>query len=227
MKITKLKLHTNNLQQTIAYYSDILLLPIVELKRFSVTFQAGTTQLTFIEVDKPLEVYHFAFNIDPKYIKSALVWAKDNVKVITNTTGELITHFDNWKAKSIYFTDNNGNLLEFIARQELKSILSTSENSDEFAPDKILNVSEIGLVYDQPIERAEELIANYELNYFVRSTPTADFLALGDDMGLLIMVTPHRNWFPTTIQAKPGYCKIELNNNDQLITIESCTAPAS
>lgn len=218
MKITHITLQTNNLQATLDFYTATLKLPILSQHANSITLQAGDTTLTFIAEEKKVEVYHFAFNIPSNQLSNALVWAKVHLNLIENYEGNLVTTFENWKSQSVYFTDNNGNLLEFIAREDIQVVVD-----EAFSPTQILTISEMGIVVEKPMVQAEKLIKKHNLVYFDKAEPTEQFLALGDDQGLLIMVTPNRNWFPTTIEAQPTVAQIEIQQDANIISIESTT----
>ena len=60
----------------------------------------------------------------------------------------------NWNSHSVYFKDAAGNVLEFIARRDLKNSVEGEFNSSH-----ILNVSEIGLPSEDVIGLANELCA--------------------------------------------------------------------
>ncbi|MGL4582569.1 MAG: VOC family protein, partial [Flavobacterium sp.] len=117
MNILSINIQTNQLEKSKEFYTEVLELPIIELLEESVTVQAGDTILTLEETADKVNVYHFAFNIPSNQLQSALAWAKEHLTLIENIEGNLVTTFETWKAQSIYFTDNNGNLLEFIARE--------------------------------------------------------------------------------------------------------------
>ena len=69
-----------------------------------------------------------------------------------------IAQFENWNANAVYFYDNNGNILEFIARHDLQNNQFTPFNSES-----ILNISEIGIVSEAPLELANQLIDKHGL----------------------------------------------------------------
>ncbi|WP_025124947.1 VOC family protein [Myroides odoratimimus] len=216
MYILNLDIETNQLEETKAFYTEVLDFDIIEETKESFAVQAGETILTFKEVDNPVNVYHFAFNIPSNQIEGALIWSREHVDLIENVEGNVVTHFEAWKAKSIYFTDNNGNILEFIAREDI--LLSLN---GPFDPVQITCISEIGVVVKQPMVVAEKLIEEYSLSYFKKAEPTEQFLALGDDQGLIIMVTPDRNWYPTNIPAKFTNSEMIVENNEMMISLKS------
>ena len=124
-----------------------------------------------------------------------------------------IADFINWHAKSFYFLDPAGNILEFITRFDLK------DNADEpFTSKHIRNVSEIGLVL--PVENFDgdvnKLFSQYPLSYFDKQPPLPHFRAVGNDEGLFIIVPENRVWFSTkdtTSQIFPMEILFKENNN--------------
>ncbi|MDM1348313.1 glyoxalase [Myroides marinus] len=216
MNILSINIQTNNLEVSKQFYTEVLQLPIIESLEENFTLQVGQSILTFEQTDVNVEIYHYAFNIPSNQIENALVWAKAHLSLIENVEGNLVTTFETWKAKSIYFTDNNGNILEFIAREDIQVNVQ-----GDFSPSQIINISEMGIVTEQPMVQAEKLIADYGLSYFEKNEPTEQFLALGDDHGLLIMVTPNRNWYPTSIAAQFTPAEIMIESNELVVSLLS------
>lgn len=216
MNILSINLQTKELNKSKQFYTEVLDLTLIESLEESFTVQAGETILTFEQTENNVEVYHFAFNIPSNQLENALAWAKTHLNLIENYEGNLVTTFENWKSQSIYFTDNNGNLLEFIAREDIQ--VNVQGN---FSPSQIINISEMGVVTEQPMVQAEKLIADYGLSYFDKAEPTEQFLALGDDNGLLIMVTPNRNWYPTSIAAQFTPAEIMIESNELVVSLLS------
>lgn len=127
----------------------------------------------------------------------------------------MIADFETWNANSVYFFDTDGNLLEFIARQDLNN-----EESSEFNSNQILNISEIGIVRAKPGEYGKELIEKFDLKLFEKNQYSELFTAVGDDNGLLIIVKNNRIWFPTEIPAKSNWTNITLAESGKETTIE-------
>ncbi|WP_297097230.1 hypothetical protein [uncultured Draconibacterium sp.] len=216
MKILSLELPTNNLKQTERYYSDVLELKIHDLSSNSVSYSIGHSVLHFTEKEEA-GAYHFAFTIPCNKINEALQWLSSKLDLMKNNAGEYITDFTNWNAESIYFFDNNNNILEFIARHDLQN------SSDEpFSGNSILSVSEVGIVSEKPIVLAEQLINEHGLYYFVKGTKRDDFVVLGDDNGLVVISGTDRNWYPTNQLAKRQELKmkVQVNNTFREITVD-------
>ncbi|CAM3534153.1 VOC family protein [Flavobacterium chungbukense] len=211
MKLEQIQIQTNNILKTTAFYQDVLELPIIEKSENSVCIQAGNSVLKFVENTNFNSIYHFAFNIPENKLEEAIEWCKNKVDVIVIEDQNVIANFENWNAHAVYFYDNNGNLLEFIARHDLNNSQTAAFNSKS-----ILNISEIGIVNENPLELGNQLIAKHNLNFFSKNENTEAFAAIGDDEGLLIMVRPNRNWYPTQTPSENNKTevKLEINGNN-------------
>lgn len=214
MDIISIELLTNNLEKTTAFYQEILDFEVVTKNQHEVIFRVGTSLLRFTENLSFNTIYHFAFNIPQNQVKSALSWLHNKVEVILDTNKQPITQFENWNAQAVYFYDDNGNILEFIARRDLND-----HSSESFSSNLIRCVSEIGLVCDEPLALAEELIQQNRLNYFEKGPILSDFTALGDHNGLLILSKTGRNWYPTQHPAQKNTVSVKFNSNSKVHTL--------
>ena len=209
MKLEQIQIQTNNIQETTAFYQDILDLPIIEKNSKWVTIQAGNSILKFIENAAFNSIYHFAFNIPENKLDEAIEWCKNKVGLIVIEDQNVIANFETWNANAVYFYDNNGNLLEFIARHDLDN--TATEN---FSSKSILNISEIGIVTENPLELGNQLIEKHALEFFSKNNNSDVFSALGNDEGLLIIVKPNRNWYPTQTPTQTNPTEIRIQNNE-------------
>ncbi|OXB25059.1 glyoxalase [Flavobacterium tructae] len=208
MKLQHLQIQSNNIQETAAFYQNVLNLPILEKDSRSVTIQAGESVLQFIENLQLDSIYHFAFNIPQNKLQEAIQWATNKVDLIVIEDTTVIANFENWNANAIYFYDNNGNILEFIVRYDLNNA-----QTEPFSSQSILNISEIGILNENPLVLANQLITQHNLEFFRKNDNSELFAALGDDEGLLIMVRPGRNWYPTQIPSESNTTEVRLENN--------------
>lgn len=215
MKLQNIQIQTNNIEQTALFYQNTLGLPILEKNSEYIVIKAGNSTLKFVENSDFNSIYHFAFNIPENKLDEAIEWCKTKVDLIIIEDQNVITNFENWNAHAVYFYDNNGNLLEFIARHDLNN-----SQKEEFSSKSILNVSEIGIVNENPLELGNQLITKHDLNFFTKNTNSEAFAALGDDEGLLIMVRPNRNWYPTQTPSESNKTDIILENNGKIIDLK-------
>ena len=214
MKLEQIQIQTNNIQETTAFYQDILGLSIIEKNSKWVTIQAGNSILKFIENAAFNSIYHFAFNIPENKLDEAIEWCKNKVGLIVIEDQNVIANFETWNANAVYFHDNNGNLLEFIARHDLDN--TATEN---FSSKSILNISEIGIVTENPLELGNQLIEKHALEFFSKNNNSEVFSALGNDEGLLIIVKPNRNWYPTQTPSQSNPTQIRIQNDENIFEL--------
>lgn len=208
MKISELTIRTNNLSETENFYSTTLGFKMIEKTQKLISFLVGDSTLIFENSNQGENPkYHFAFNIPFNKLEESMAWISRKIPMMETDEGYVV-HFDNWKAKSIYFYDNNQNILEFICREDLKN---SSEN--EFTTESILNINEVGIVAEKPLELADEIIQKAKIDFFSKGPKREDFVALGDDEGLFVISNPDRNWFPTKDLAEKQKTKVKILAN--------------
>jgi hypothetical protein len=196
MLLKEIILQTNHLALVHAFYQEVLLLPVMQYNSKTVAIAAGQTKLVFQAGNSSVNpFYHFAFNIPSNKIEEALYWLRDKIELpwMEDYKG-YIAEFTNWHARSVYFIDPAGNIVEFIARFDLND-----DASEQFSASQIRNISEIGLVFSNAEfdKQVKKLLGNFHLAYFLKQQPMPQFRAIGDDEGLFITVPEYRNWYPT------------------------------
>ncbi len=196
MLLTKVQLQTNHLSALHNFYKEVLELNTVHSDKKSIVITAGKSKLIFKEVDANINpFYHFAFNIPSNKIEEAFEQMKQKVELLWLEDYEgYIADFVNWHAKSFYFLDPAGNILELIARFDLDDFVE-----EKFSSVHIRNVCEIGLVLsaDNFQNDVDKLMLKYSVPYFNKQPPLPQFKAFGDDEGLFIIVPENRVWFST------------------------------
>ena len=192
MDITYLELPTKDLHIQWEYYSSVLELP-VRMFEVGLEVMAGNTTLLFTKADSDFDgAYHFAFNIPENQFHAAKKWISSRVPLLHDETGKEEFASESWNSDSIYFKDSAGNVLEFIARHNLKNVVD-----EDFDSSQILNVSEIGLPSEDVISWANELCTKLNLSVF-KQEPNENFTPVGDDNGLLILPLKNRIWIPNS-----------------------------
>lgn len=191
MRIHELRLPTTDLVAQLAFYRDVLSLPVVASTSEHFAVQAGATRLIFTTAGETEPVYHFAFNIPRNQFTSARIWIEARVPLIPDANGATTWHFDGWNADLLYFYDPAGNIVEFIARQTLDY-----ERPAPFGSDDIQCVSEIGLAVDDVRASVADMSARLHIPVY-DGEGSDSFSALGDEHGLLIVVRKGRAWYPT------------------------------
>lgn len=215
MEILEIELLTNDIEATVRFYAEILGLEIISRNKDWVTFATGATKLTFrfSKTEKP--VYHFAFDIPNNQLLEAFEWAESRTEILEVIPPNKIADFYNWNAKSFYFYDNNGNILECIARFNLEN-----KSEEPFDGTSIVSISEIGFVAKNVSELCDELVGKYGLPVFSMQPKLDKFIVLGTETGLFILAAEGKYWYPTTIKAKSFWTKVVFSNNGKKQEIE-------
>ncbi len=208
MHILKLEILSNDLDKTAAFYNQTLGLPVTAKNGTGISFSAGATELCFKLTTSQRPVYHVAFNIPHNLLSEALAWMEKKVEIIDAEPGTKIADFINWNAKSFYFFDYNGNILEFIARHNLPN-----QSPAAFDTNAIECVSEIGLAADDVAATCNEIMAAYDIPVFSMQPRLPNFIAMGNDHGLLILSKVNRNWHLTQSPAQKHYTKVLVSHN--------------
>lgn len=190
MKITRLELLSSDLRAQRDFFADVLELP-VNLTSSALEVKAGETDLVFKQAWSDFEgAYHFAFNIPENQYEAAKKWITSRIPVLRDKNGQEDFESKTWESISLYFLDAAGNVLEFIARHNLRNAVN-----EEFGSGQILNISEIGLPSGDVISLANELCKRLGLSVF-KQEPNESFTPVGDDDGLLILPIQERIWMP-------------------------------
>jgi catechol 2,3-dioxygenase-like lactoylglutathione lyase family enzyme len=215
MNILEIELLTDALDETELFYNNIIGLKTISKSNSSISFAAGATQLTFRPSENLSPVYHFAFDIPNNKLTEAFAWIAKKTEILDVVPPQKIADFYNWNAKSFYFYDNNGNILEFIARFSL-------DNASEkpFDGTSIVSVSEIGFVAKNVSQLSDVICKKYDLSIFPKQPKLNKFIVLGTDTGLFILVEENRDWYPTDKKAKSFWTKVLFLNNEKTRQIE-------
>ena len=177
------------------FYGQTLGLAVIDEGAERFTVRAGASRLSFVAATDGAS-YHLAFNVPENAIERAAAWLTERVIPIFEHNGqEIVTQSPLWDAHSVYFPDPDGNVVEFIARHRLR------DGVDEaFDPGQHVRcVSELGLPVDDVAAVVERLEREAALVRYGNTTP--EFVPLGDERGLLIVVSRGRIWFPTKTPA--------------------------
>lgn len=194
MKITELMLETHCLKRMMDFYSNVLGFKLLDANEEAFTFQAGFTRFTFKRnrnLARPF--YHFAFNVPANLFLDSVSWLSERgVQFLPAQDGEiLIEQGSRWNAHSGYFHDPAGNIAEFIARHRLPGT-----ETQQFSVDQVMGVSEIGLPVTNSPNTVQELRSHCGVD-MPHDENDPDFVGLGSDEGLLIVVNHKRPWFPS------------------------------
>ncbi len=205
MMFHHVQLLTSDLTRQLEFYRDVLGLSVLEQSNNSVTFQVGASKLEFVQDERDV-FYHFAFNVPSHQFVEAEIWLEERTPIIQDTSARHKFHSQNWNADMVYFYDALGNVVELIARHDLKS-----EASEPLSARSLECVSELGIVSDnvpQTVERIQALV-NAPL---YRAVMDEQFVPVGDETGLFIVVKKNRIWFPETNAAMIAPFKVKIAN---------------
>jgi hypothetical protein len=194
MEVKQLILQTSAIKKLTEFYETVMELPVALSGETEVKIRIGSTELVF-KPGTSDPFYHFAINIPANKIEEAKAWLNGRVDLIwMEDYKNDISDFVNWHAKSVYFFDPAGNILELIARFDLDNKTYKTFSSAQF-----LSISEVGLVFkeNELDKKADDLLEQYQLSYFDKQPPLPQFKAIGNDEGLFIIVPENRSWYPT------------------------------
>lgn len=190
--IKELILYTVDIEKTFDFYSKKLKFKVFEYNNFSFKiFITKNNTITFKTTDKLLNLYHLAFNIpnnkiewNKEYYEGVLSWIEYNNKKII----DLVC----WGERSLYFYDNNGNILEFITRED---------NVE-------MTIGEIGIPMNNILMKRDKIKEILNLSFYKENCMNSNFFSLGSNKGILIFVEEGKTWFPTSIKAH--FCEMEI-----------------
>jgi catechol 2,3-dioxygenase-like lactoylglutathione lyase family enzyme len=217
MKIKKLEIATADIGKQLHFYRDLLALEIRDQEESSFKIVVGSSILKFRQ-DTNFTPYHIAFHIPDKQEEKALAWLKKRVSILKNDQDEIVD-FSAWDAKSVYFYDEDKNIMEFIARGNLNKPVS-----EVFSEKSLLGIAEIGLATDDIEGKFNFLHRQCELEVFDGNFEK--FCAIGDHQGLFITINKNlKDWFPTGDKAFSSDFRIEFSHkgsNYDLDFINDC-----
>lgn len=212
MHFKKLALSCYNQQDQKHFYTKTLGMPLKAESTKGFKIQAGATELHFRE-SADFRPYHFAFNISSFQEKEALAWLKERVGILP-LEGEALVDFSNWNAWSIYFYDADKNIVEFIARRNLKL-----ESEGPFGPQAIHEVSEIGMPVADVASAFQQINQKLGLPKFDGSFKR--FGAIGGEHALFICIDKNqKKWIPTNAKAFSAPFRVELSIRENTFELD-------
>ena len=191
VKIEQIELYISNYKETVSFYKNVLEFRCISENNIVTNFQTGSSVLTLHKAENHSYYYHFAFNIPPNLFNEAKRWIQQRISLATEE-GEDEVQFVESKAKSFYFEDPAGNIVEYIARE------TTAPATEEiFTPMHVVDISEIGLTSQdikKDIERIQKLGISSKNNEPISYDQYLNFMGDYED-GVYIIVAPvGRRW---------------------------------
>jgi catechol-2,3-dioxygenase len=209
MKITNLKLYTNNLDLEKEFYTKTLGFELISESLNHFTIKIGWSKLTF-EKSKKEHKYHYCFLIPSNKLNEGMEWLQKRIDIVAIDNGRKTQVFESWNAESFYFFDKSGNLAEFIVRYDLKN-----ESVANFDTSQVLGVNEIGLPSKNVAETNRVLEKELKTKFW-KGDPER-FGTNGTQEGLILLPNYEMKdiWFPTSlkIQPEPFLAIIENDGN--------------
>ncbi|MEM1217690.1 MAG: glyoxalase [Bacteroidota bacterium] len=200
MKIEKLTLYTNQLEEQKGFYTQSLELPLTSETTDSFTVQVGSTQLTWV-ADTQAWLYHYCFLIPANQIEAAQTWLAERMPLLEVSPGQFVQWFEHWNARSVYFLDGAGNIGECIVRYGLEN-----DSKEPFSHEALLQVNEIGTPSQGKVRELHETLLQ-QIGTELWKGDLERFATNGDEEGLFLLINNQMKdaWFPTDLfpQACP------------------------
>lgn len=175
---------------------------MTERHQGSVEVQVGATRVELHEVNIARATLHLAWRVPPGSFDAAAKWIGRHVRLLERD-GKTEFAFDRlWRARSAYWRDDNGDVLEIIEHPPVSS------SSGQFDAGMVLGVDEVGIAVediDKDVPAIEDSLGVRRLGGASRS-----FVPVGDDEGKLIVVSSGRAWFPTSATAEVAPIEVAL-----------------
>jgi catechol 2,3-dioxygenase-like lactoylglutathione lyase family enzyme len=192
VRITSAAIPVRNADATSRFFLEVLGLPVGLTDDGTVEVQVGSSRLELRHDDEAVGGHHLALAVPEQAFGDARDWLLQRADVLTDEEG--IDEFEGpeaWDSRSVYFAGPEGAVLELIAHRR-----RDEPYDPPFTSGSILRISEVGVAVDDVPAAVAGLLLETGLQPF--GTPSAEFAAVGDAEGLLIVVPSGRPWFPTS-----------------------------
>ncbi|WP_415854607.1 VOC family protein [Sinomonas sp. G460-2] len=203
MHISSVAFDSGDLARAESFYGSVLGLPTIH-DDGALTIRAGSSLLTLREGPIGPGRQHLAFTIPRLLFDGAKQWAIDRVRLLCDDEGkdefEASSH---WNARSLYFEDPDGNILEFIIRRDI-----VDNRGGQFRPERIQSISEIGVAAEDVPGTTSQVESVLGITGY--GGGASAFQPVGDLEGLLILVAPGRHWFPTKTPNAAGRLTVHI-----------------
>ncbi|MFS2030950.1 MULTISPECIES: hypothetical protein [unclassified Curtobacterium] len=205
MRIRQVQLATRSLDDTARCYERLGCAVLADDDSVRVT--VGASQLVFRELDGMTGAHHLAFTIPTGTFADAKRRVAEVATVLGADGADEFEGPAGWDSRSVYFEGPDRQLLELIERRELPDG-NAAPTAGQGAPATgqaaplaplFVSVSEVGIAVPD-VPGAVEALRQHGLDPYA-NPPGPDFAPVGDVDGLLILVSPGRQWFPTLDRA--------------------------
>lgn len=195
MHLKEVHIRCSSLRSMYAFYRNQMGMHC-GLTKERLVVDAGTSKLIFMPKKNFYGGYHYAFAIPERAMDAALLFLKKQTSLFYSYDDDsYVAVFRKWKARSVFFSDADGNVVEMIARQGEGAF-----DGEIFTSEAILGLAEMGLGCSDPRLLSMKLRADAALELFDKGSDS--FKAVGNKDGLFILSSPERNWYPSTLPTK-------------------------
>ncbi|MEK4425245.1 VOC family protein [Solibacillus sp. FSL K6-1523] len=213
MDIINAKLKTEKLKEMKEFYEQILGFSIENETSNSFRITLGKSSIEFNDQEViGMPYYHFACDIPSNQFEEAKNWIKNKTNLLTEDgTDEIYFAFS--VAKSFYFEDPSGNIIEFIARLE-----DNPPSNHPFSIDSIQKLSEMSLIVPDKMAVANQMINNHIVergDSEIMST-SLSFMSDKKTKVYLLLAGPNRRWLFSNKVSKVFPIEITLDSGTVL-----------
>ena len=197
--ILKLRVRTLRLDEMHHFYANVMGFETEKNQR-TLRVRTGETTIQFDKVADNNEKahsslnYHIAWAIPENKFALSKKWLAERTILLKDASGMDEFYFHYVNRQGVYFEDPDGNILELIARHDLKDAVAGA-----FALPDVLYVNHVGLVADDVAATVKQLGRNLGLELRGRTWP--NFASVGDPHRHVTIVKRNRLWIPERVKA--------------------------
>lgn len=209
MDIINTTLKTHKLKEMKQFYEQILGFAIENETPNSFLITLGKSSIVFNDKDVVGEpYYHFACDIPSNQFLEAKKWVMDKTNLLTENGADEID-FTYSVAKSFYFEDPSGNIIEFMARLE-----DNPPSDKTFSLESIQKLSEMSLIVHDKMPVANLLINNHivERSDSEITSTSLSFMSDKKTKVYLLLASPNRKWLFSEKKSKVFPIDITLDS---------------
>lgn len=201
-----LKLKTVSIQGVKQFYNGLLHFPIASESEVEVVFQPTPDfTLAFEEAYEPIAPAHIAFEVPYSQFESLIQKLAEQVPLLKWPDGEVVERFES--GVNVYFKDGDGNLLEFIAHDDLKEGVLAPNGTYG-----VLYLREVGLPVEDPV--AARLWMKRTLGLTISKESEQFAFAIGGTAHAVVVSTK-RKWIPISMYALAPPLEITYGVTDE------------
>jgi len=208
MKINQLVIYSSNIEAQLKFYRDQLGFEVQKVSNDSFELKLGYSVLK-IEYKEKATPYHIALHIPDRQEKEALAWL-DGKRAVLKFKDDEIIDFSNWQAMSVYFYDEDQNIMEFISRRNF-----SKPESAIFDASNIVGIAEVGMATNDLPQKFEKMKRDCGLDKF--DGDLEKFCAVGEASGLIITIDKNKkDWFPVEDKAYASDFRLEFEHQSKI-----------